>query len=206
MGLGGSRRGDEHGRKSTLLSGLRLCAYAAVKRAAGQQQPARLIRPAASPPLRSTLTECYWTGLRQTRWARAVYAANLGGLSALQRHSAVLQCALSQAGLQRPAHSVDGQLEFWAPDCSEQGRRGGSHIRWSGTPSGILCQGPRWQSGAGCPRRSARAGREYTMPFANVGRHGYKSSIKALCEWGQPPQMGLCRKFRCSSTAQTSTD
>lgn len=28
--------------------------------------------------LRSTLTECYWTGLRQTRWARAVYAANLG--------------------------------------------------------------------------------------------------------------------------------
>ncbi|KAL4420128.1 hypothetical protein ABPG77_000299 [Micractinium sp. CCAP 211/92] len=48
-----------------------------------------------------TLTECYWTGLRQTRWARAVYAANLG--------------------------------------------------------------------------------REYTMPFANVGRHGYKSSIKALC-------------------------
>ncbi|KAL4419980.1 hypothetical protein ABPG75_007078 [Micractinium tetrahymenae] len=48
-----------------------------------------------------TPTECYWTGLRQMRWARAVYAANLG--------------------------------------------------------------------------------REYVMPFRGVGKHGYKSEIKALC-------------------------
>ena len=30
------------------------------------------------PSCRSTFEECYWTGLRQTRWARAVYAAGLG--------------------------------------------------------------------------------------------------------------------------------
>ncbi|KAI7836879.1 hypothetical protein COHA_009279 [Chlorella ohadii] len=49
-----------------------------------------------------TFEECYWTGLRQTRWARAVYAAGLG--------------------------------------------------------------------------------REYVMPVRNIGHHGYKSDIKALCE------------------------
>lgn len=48
-----------------------------------------------------TLEECYWDGLRQTRWARTVYAANLG--------------------------------------------------------------------------------REYILPVRGVGRHGYKSEIKALC-------------------------
>ena len=48
-----------------------------------------------------TLRECYWFGLRQTRWARAVHAANLG--------------------------------------------------------------------------------REYVLPVASVGRHGYQSEIKALC-------------------------
>lgn len=48
-----------------------------------------------------TFNECYWTGLRQARWARAVYAAGLG--------------------------------------------------------------------------------REYVMPVRDIGRHGYKSDIKALC-------------------------
>ena len=48
-----------------------------------------------------TMEECYWDGLRQTRWARTVYAANLG--------------------------------------------------------------------------------REYVLPVRGVGRHGYKSEIKALC-------------------------
>lgn len=48
-----------------------------------------------------TVRECYWTGNRQMRWSRAIYAANLG--------------------------------------------------------------------------------REYVMPVRNIGRHGYKSDIKALC-------------------------
>jgi hypothetical protein len=29
-------------------------------------------------PCRSTVRECYWTGNRQMRWSRAIYAANLG--------------------------------------------------------------------------------------------------------------------------------
>ena len=42
-----------------------------------QKSPHRNRVP-ARPACRSCV-ECYWTGLRQTRWARAVYAANLGG-------------------------------------------------------------------------------------------------------------------------------
>ena len=33
-----------------------------------------------------------------------------------------------------------------------------------------------------CLPAHATAGREYVMPVRNIGRHGYKSDIKALCE------------------------
>lgn len=42
------------------------------------QAHALALRESLRDPCHRTCEECYWTGLRQTRWARAVYAANLG--------------------------------------------------------------------------------------------------------------------------------
>ena len=122
----------------------------------------------AHPPNHSTFEECYWTGLRQTRWARAVYAAGLGerwgstlappakaaaGFTACLRLPSLLPCALA------------------APTPRSAG------CCWR-MPDAECCRLHSPQPITLLPA----AGREYVMPVRDIGRHGYKSDIKALCE------------------------
>ncbi len=117
-------------------------------------------------PCRSTVNECYWTGLRQMRWARAAYAANLG------------ECGDEQAGKRKQA-----------AECLRRCSLAACYVTATCPPAAGFLHYPI-AAVIRCCTDIPIAGREYVMPVRDIGRHGYKSDIKALCEcrWQLCPQ------------------